>query len=63
MSAEFLVIAKDGRFSGGMRGGVDLWVLGIEKAQHFHIPRAADRLVEFLEGAEIKVVRAEYTVL
>ena len=63
MTAEFLVIAKDGRFYGGMRGGVDLWVLGIEKAQHFHIHRRVEMMLEFLEGAEVKVVRAEYTVL
>lgn len=63
MTAEFLVIAKDGRFYGGMRGGCHLWVLGLEKAQHFHIPRRADRVAECFEGAVVKVVRVEYTVL
>lgn len=62
MTAEFLVIVKDGRFFGGICGDVAVWVLGIERAQHFHIPRKADQAAEALGGI-VKVVRAEYTVL
>lgn len=63
MVGEFLVIVKDGRFYGGMHDGCHVWVLGVDKAQHFHVPRRVDQMLEFLEGAEVKVVRAEYTIL
>jgi len=62
MTAEFLVIVKNGRFYGGTRLADAVWVLGIERAQHFYTPRRADQVVEAYGGV-VKVVRAEYTVL
>lgn len=62
MTAEFLVIVKDGRFYGWGYEDVAVWVRGIERANHFHIPRKADQAAEALGGV-VKVVRAEYTVL
>lgn len=62
MTAEFLVIVKDGRFYGGGYEDINVWVLGIERAQHFHIPRKADQVAEAVGGV-VKVVRVEYTVL